>query len=325
LTKINGFNYNHHAASRQFKGALPVYDDADNLITDYVVLNDGGLNTMGDGSLGTKELVNAGINVNSSYLSSFYDNSSAYGIRFKKSTSIEWINIGVSNVLAFQDNDIKTFQIPSGNFTFNDTINIQSFITNPEGTYYSIIENYVVPRLILNWKGVATFASQASSQGSITVYAESMPIENGTIITTSISGSGSLSAGYYADFNSWYKIAINGSGKSEIDTSGLLGNWPSGDPATPVRYNEVTFVHTDASYTHGCPLVINGNGTSYTCYFDNVDYVYRVGSNGGSLVNDGFYYDGSTAGNGSPMFVHLVSGAVVAEGNCTDGINIEAV
>jgi hypothetical protein len=325
---INGsYNYNHHAASRQFKGALPVYDDADNLITDYVALNDGGLNTLGNGANTSQSSSNSGINLTGNFLSSYYDSSSNYGFRHKKNSDSVWASINSNTVITSQNGGVITMQIPSGIYVAGDSVNVQAFIVNPEGAYYSNTQTFTVLRVALVWKGPATFASQAGSASNVSVFSDTQPAGVGSYISTNINGSGNISAGYYTYDGYWFEISIeSGINKSKVIAGGVNGIWPSGDPATPVRFLDVTFTHFASTYTGGCPVVTGGNGTAYNCYFDNVDNVYRTGATSSSVyIANGFYWNGQTAGNGALIFIQIESGVKIAEGDCAAGIYIGAV
>jgi len=146
------YNINHHNTSRWSKHRI-------NASGEKVVFNDGGLNTMGDTSnvsvvFPPNDEFNATLTAN--FLSAFYDASTTHGYAVRHSrydslgalvdTNDNHVNSGS---LAAGASANLSVPLSFGSLAWATEIHIyRSFITNPEGTYYSPQQIQVTRQLV---------------------------------------------------------------------------------------------------------------------------------------------------------------------------------
>jgi len=187
LVVVNGVNYPYHAAGRRFKGSLPVFDDADALITDYIALNDGGLNTLAKIAINSipKKFANR-IRINITALSSFYEASSTFGVEYKLTTGSIYTEFTWPEDPITAKESLITQIVLYTPFARFDIINIRPFINNPEGRKYGDVETITLEDLIYDiYTSLRSSACVATTDARV-VYLKGAAfnaIQNGTITT----------------------------------------------------------------------------------------------------------------------------------------------
>lgn len=251
-----GFNYNHHASSRRFKGALPVYTDSGALIEDYVALNDGGLNTFGDVdeiTFGEANLYYFALTGDFNTKASFYAGGiGGYQVFGRTGGITGWITIESTTLIAQATGTIYAIESSYDGYEAYveagyDLI-YRAFHTNTEGTYYSSQKNIMIKAEPVSFKYHDTFASTAFTSGTTVTRYVSKIIIIGGILYTQPEAYDPVTAvfnyapsGYYVVGTKWYQSNFG----ARIVNSGncVAGEYPVGDPANPASPPSSTTVN----------------------------------------------------------------------------------
>lgn len=128
---VGGANAAMHASARYGKGRT----SPDSGATKYIILNDGGLNTLAFTSFFNWITTSPNnLFANLLFKSSYYDDTSDYGFEFKKETESTWVSVSIASFLARNTEISGSTQLISPVILPLTFYNFRFYITNPEGT-----------------------------------------------------------------------------------------------------------------------------------------------------------------------------------------------
>lgn len=313
-------NYQYHAAARRFNATIEIDG------VDYIVLNDGGLNTLGSCSVGVlSATVNAGLIIPITYRNAYYVDSDGIKVKYRKNGSPTWIEYFVKS--SSPEKELATFNAfltsVSGDLIPNDLVYVKVQNINAEGIFESAESSLTLPfpSLVMAYDGAnasTAYGNFGSNTAKATRYFSTYELIIGTAIYGNSTGYITLPAGYYASLDFWIKVEMNTDPepKSVITKIGAIGTWDTGDPATPSGYGTYEFFHFDSPtsrWATTCAFLSGGSNTPKTLYINYIDNKWYTTTGLTTLASDGNYYlDAST-------FVVMNSGVNIGEGNCIDG------
>lgn len=320
------FNYKQHNPSRFSK--LRLKNPAGTKT--YIVMNDGGLNTLGTVSIGTlSSLFGLGVIIPITYRNAFYVDSDDIRIMYRKNGSPTWIEYS-SRAGTPQGEELTyngSLTSETGDLHPNDLVYVKVKNINAEGTFISGEQSLTLPRpsLVMGFDGsYASYAHTAFPLATASYYFSEFDANVGVFISEDPTGSLNTATGYFACFDFWIKVELNADvvPKTVITKMGAIGTWDTGDPATPATYYPYTFYHFEGDnnrWNIACPY-LQGAGDPHspvTVYRSAANNRYYTSTFLTTYASDGLYYTDKT------NFKVFASGQDVGGGNCTTGPVIE--
>nr|WP_294897864.1 hypothetical protein [uncultured Pedobacter sp.] len=188
MVKIGGANYIRHASARRSKTVLQ------NASADqFILLNDAGLNTLGDATNASVPVPLVGvvsgsdvlIKVLADFLSAYYVDTTDYGVEYlyKTTGSIggSYIAVSAGTLAQATASTAKDFYLSGfdrANITPDNKLYVRPYLTNPEGKFIgteisvSIMAAYQVVKSDYSYEGVLAACSHPGSGTTMTVYSE---------------------------------------------------------------------------------------------------------------------------------------------------------
>lgn len=309
----------HNMTTRKGKGR----------VGNLILLNDGGLNTLGTVSLGTVsfDIVN-GIILPITYRNAYYVDGDAIKVRYKKNSDTIWTEYFVKGNTPKAEFTVfnGTLTSVSGDLSPNDLVYIQIQTINAEGTFTSSTATITLPypSLVMAYGGYAStaFSNYGSNTDKAIRYFSEYDVAVGVFVSDDEDGFINLPAGYYANTDFWMKVELNTDPmpKSVITKIGAIGTWDTGDPST-ADYGTVTWYHRGTpieNWATSCALIsADGSNTPVTIYYKYSNDRWYNDTTLTTLATDGNYYTDKT------HFQVIVSGQYIGDGDCTGGPIIE--
>lgn len=226
---------------------------------DIVVFWDAGLNTRGNITQFSidPEVPNRTATTNNiKFLTAWYIDSMAseYGIRYRQGGSPTWSYIYGDEYLLKGTETTKVFSFPKLNH--NQSMEVQAFITNSEGTTYS----ESLTTLVLNQFVLMSYSGDGASFGlcsltkDVEVYYDDDIVEIGTFFFLNSTLSSAAPAGGYSDGINYYSYSIN---------SGVTAIYSC---STPPTRNSIYYISKENSEYATCAL----SGNSGSIYYETI-------------------------------------------------------
>lgn len=309
LVRPAGVNYDRHASARLFKGALPLDDDAGHPINDYVALNDGGLNTLGD--VGTPVVLAAGkqagnlILSNQLFKSAYHVGTSSYGVKYRVNNSNFWISRTVGERIAQNNQLLQNFTVyTASDYKKGDSVEVTCWIENDEGTFESGIASFIALARTAQFGFSSAYASYAVANLGTpnTVYVTIWPPQTSYIDGINIcqffkdeACTINADTGFYTNGSRWWFVDIDAQGYYKIvklEGAASSGNYPQGDPGNPAAYSITTWdsfsstTSTICDYTQKPHQYSSGAWKTYKRVSDGKHY---TDGSFASYCQDGYY------------------------------------
>lgn len=273
------------------------------------LLNDAGLNVKGTLAINTgitnatSNLASNGFNITLDFRSSYYNATTAYGIKWRKQGDTPYNSVTIGT-LAAKIKESKTafsVDVDPTDTLFVEAPNIyeiNAFITNEEGTILGALNNVtIVPITLSLYYG--TTRENAYANGTAVNYYKSRRLDEGATLYDNLSATDPVAAGFYMDKSGSAPYFYY-----ECDASGIVIGFGEYNPsASRILYEPSGLGSTEAN------AITDANSTSwvpkYTIYIDNDGYWYAAAT-GLTLAADGYYVIGDS--ELSYEVIHLIDG-----------------
>ena len=270
---------------------------------------DAGLNTKGELILGggtyiTSDLSNNGFKLTATYKSSYFNNTTSYGINWRKQGTSTYTtkSLGTINSETSVSLSTQIIDVDGSDTLFVEapyTYEVQAFITNSEGTTLQQLLNVTMSPLATSYAFGTTTENAYLYGNSTTYYRSRRQLEGGTLYSNS-SGTIPVAAGFYMDKTGsapYFYVQCNSSGQiigfSEYNpAASRVAYWPSGFGGTLAE------ALIDANS--------KGWNSSYTIYLDLGDSKYYSGTTGDTYVANGYWVIGDNDQNYEE--IHTING-----------------
>lgn len=273
------------------------------------LLNDGGLNRKGTLAINTginnttSDLANNGFKITLDFRSSFYNATTAYGVKWRKQGDTPYNTVTIGTLAAKIKESKTAFSV---DVDPTDTLfveapfvyEINAFITNEEGTTLGALNNVtIVPITLSLYYG--TTRENAYANGTAVNYYKSRRLDEGATLYSNSTATIPVAAGFYMDKSGTAPYFYY-----ECNASGLVIGFGEYNPsASRILYEPSGLGSTEAN------AITDANSTSwvpkYTIYIDNDGFWY-ANATGITLASDGYYVIGDS--ELSYEVIHLIDG-----------------
>ena len=292
----NSGNGLYHKTERFSGLKVPIGASGGGAASTGELLNDGSLNVMGTITAGagtyiTPDPANNGFALTANYRSSYYNATTAYGIKWRKqgdstynTKSLGTIGVKTKVALSAQSIDVDptdTLYVEAPNI-----YEIQGFITNEEGTTILQFLNVTMTPITLSLY-YGTTRENAYAYGTAVNYYKSKRIDEGATLYDNSTATDPVAAGFYMDKSGTAPYFYY-----ECDSSGvIIGIGEYNPSASRILYEPSGWGTTEAN------AITDANSTSwipkYTIYLDN-DGKWYANSTGTTLATDGYWLVGDS-------------------------------
>lgn len=273
------------------------------------LLNDAGLNLKGTLAINTginnttSDLANNGFKITLDFRSSFYNATTAYGVKWRKQGDTPYNTVTIGTLAAKVKESKTAFSV---DVDPTDTLfveapfiyEINAFITNEEGTTLGALNNVtIVPITLSLYYG--TTRENAYANGTAVNYYKSRRLDEGATLYSNSTATIPVAAGFYMDKSGTAPYFYY-----ECNASGLVIGFGEYNPSViRVLYEPSGLGSTEAN------AITDANSTSwvpkYTIYLDNDGFWY-ANATGITLAADGYYVIGDS--ELSYEVIHLIDG-----------------
>lgn len=296
----SGSNYQYHASSR-LSGLK---------ISGYNLLKDAGLNRMGDisanvtdrsGNVGNNSFTLTGI-----FKSAFYNSTTQYGFRWKKTTDSSWNTYQIGTSIAENSQVSITAQqyvVDATEFLYIEapfTYDIQLYITNEEGTFYfDYLDLSLLPASVSLAYGTSAANAYAATPTTYYKSKKTLTTVVNSWIYSDSNGTTGATSGYYMDKAN--PVSPGQYRYYQVGSNGLVTNVGTYSVASrnQVPYSGYDLTSYSVAYNQA---VANGWSVIGSIWWDSVADIYYTTQTGTTLAN-GYYM---ISENDGEVFYHYI-------------------
>ena len=209
LVKDSGANYLMHAPARLGIGRY--YKDGQN----YILLNDGGLNTYGEviSFSAASNLLKNGITINAQFKAAYYASNNIAGIRFKVVNKTEYnsgqlIQIELKATATVNNRPYNVTDADDYYIQVGDIVEVTPFVQNDEGIKYGTTQSVTITQEPVEFKYGGTLAAAGTATTTQFNYVRNYDLAVGDTMYEP-DGKNTAVNGYYVrvDDNKYFKVS----------------------------------------------------------------------------------------------------------------------
>ena len=209
LVKDSGANYLMHAPARLGMGRY--YKDGQN----YILLNDGGLNTYGEviSFSAASNLLKNGITINAQFKAAYYASNNIAGIRFKVVNKTEYnsgqlIQIELKATATVNNRPYNVTDADDYYIQVGDIVEVTPFVQNDEGIKYGTTQSVAITQEPVEFKYGGTLAAAGTATTTQFNYVRNYDLAVGDTMYEP-DGKNTAVNGYYVrvDDNKYFKVS----------------------------------------------------------------------------------------------------------------------